>query len=473
LLSVCAGVMVLLPMATVAALPPHIDSEVLVTFKSTASAATLTAKQPGIATLQRVSSRLFRTRLQPDETVETMMAQLQANPLVEHVQPNYIKTLQTNDPYFDQQWGLKNTGQNSGLQGADIDIESALGVTRGDKSIIVAVLDTGIAGGDSATHPDLVNQLWHNPKETADGVDNDGNGIIDDLIGCDVSQSSGSTVIKTGNPIDLDGHGTEVAGVIGAEAGNNIGISGVAPGVSLMIVKAFDGTTSTTANIVAAIEYAVDNGAKIINASYGTPGTPNNNPGFDQAEYDAIKNAMVRGVIFVAPSGNGALTQSGANQGYSNDGSGALSPYVPASYDLSNIVAVAASDDLDELAVFSNYGSSSVDLAAPGQGIVSTGLANKYTISSGTSLAAPFVSGTLALMLSIPGDHSINGLKDRLLLSVDAVPALNGKVASGGRLNAASALSAEPVSRSLGSGGGWLGLLTLCALGGAALLRNR
>lgn len=469
-----ASVLLLGMPAAVAALPPHVDGEVLVTFKSTSSAATVAATQAGIATMKRLSGRVYDIQLQPDETVESMLARLQNNPLVASVQPNYIKTLQTNDPDYGLQWGLNNTAQ----PGADIHAEQAWTVTRGDHNppVVVAIIDTGI----DDVHRDLVNQFWQNPGEIPnDGLDNDLNGVVDDVIGADFSDLSKIN----GNPRDfIDGHGTQVAGVIGAEADNGVGISGVAPGVSLMIVKAFNGGTSSSANVVAAIDYAVQNGASIINASYGHFGPRiYGTPGFDTAEYNAIRSAGEAGteILFVTAAGNGCnnsdttMGNYNANcpytmtQGYDNDSppSFDLESYIPASYDLPNIIAVAATTDNDTLADFSNYGANSVDLGAPGRSIYTTDLNGGYSSVNGTSMAVPFVSGTLALMYST-GDTSAYSLKKRLLASVDSIAGLSGKVASGGRLNAAAALAAQPVKAPSGGGGGGgrLSLLSLFVL---------
>jgi len=472
--------LVLLPdMPAVAALPPHVDGEVLVTFRSASSAATMAATQAGIATMKRVGGNVYDVRLQPDETVESMLTQLQNNPLVDRVQPNYIKRLQTSDPYYDQQWGLKNTVQ----LGVDIHAEEAWSVTRGDPRVVVAVIDTGIAGGESAPHPDLQHQLWQNPHEIPnDGLDNDGNGIVDDIIGADVSDVSN----KKGNPLDLiDGHGTQVASIIGAEADNGIGITGVAPGVKLMIIKAFSGGVSSSASVIAAIDYAIQNGASIINASYGQIGSKDYGEiNFDFAEYFAIQRAESAGILFVTAAGNGCINDPTSLNydphcpystitGYDNDHppDPSLESFVPASYNLSNIIAVAATDRNDDLTFFSNYGATTVDLAAPGQSIVAAGLIDtknpdsSYYSVSGTSVAVPFVSGTLALMYSA-GDTSAYSLKNRLLASVDSITSLSGKVASGGRLNAAAALAAQPVTAPSGGGGGGgcLGPLSLLVL---------
>lgn len=460
--------LVLFPgMSVIAALAPHVDGEVLVTFRSASSAATMAATQPGVAAMKRVGGNVYDVRLQPDETVESMLAQLQKNPLVDNIQPNYIKRLQTTDPYYDQQWGLNNTVQ----LGSDIHAEDAWTVTHGDPSVVIAVIDTGIVGGYLAPHPDLQNQLWQNPHEIPNDLnDNDGNGIVDDIIGANFSDLNNIN----GNPVDpADGHGTQVASIIGAEADNGIGISGVAPGVKLMIIKAFSAGVSSSASVIAAIDYAIQNGANIINASYGQIGSKDYGEiNFDFLEYDAIRRAGDAGILFVTAAGNGCTNDPQSLNydphcpystitGYDNDHppDPNLESFVPASYNLENIIAVAASNRNDDLASFSNYGATTVDLAAPGVSILAAGLIdtknpdNSYYSVSGTSVAVPFVSGTLALMYST-GDTSAYSLKNRLLASVDSITALSGKVASGGRLNAAAALAAQPVTAPSGGGGG-------------------
>jgi|GEM_PF-4764173 len=425
-----------------ARLPAYEPGEVLVTLKSSVTGVARLARDiPGVAAVEHVARDVHRVRLQPDETVASMMDRLKKDPMVVHVQPNYIKYLQTNDPDYGQQWGLHNTGQTAGTFGVDISAEAAWQVTRGSRDVVVAVLDTGIAGGASNPHQDLKNSLWRNPDETVDGIDNDANGCIDDLIGCNFSDPDK----PTGDVVDPDGHGTLVAGIIEAEADNGIGISGVSPGASLMIINIFNGATTSTASIVAAIDYAIAMGADVINASFGKMGPAccpgGGTQGFDDFEYNAIKKAGDHGILVIAPSGNGTNNDE---IGIDNDSaSSQVMPMVPASYNLENIVAVAAIDHDDHLAGFSNWGVNSVDLAAPGVAIHSTYLGDSYVNGSGTSLAVGFVTGTVALMLSVTGDHTINGLKNRLLNSVDPVTELNGIIASGGRLNAAAAVLAD------------------------------
>jgi subtilisin family serine protease len=293
----------------------------------------------------------------------------------------------------------------------------------------------------------------------------------------------GGNIIPSGDPIDMDGHGTMVAGVIAAQANNGIAISGVSPNVSLMIIKAFDGSSSTTLSVAAAIDYAIAMGADVINASYGSLGTAAYaQTGFDYQEYSAIDRARAAGILVVLPAGNGAAADAGENVGYSNDATpGGLSPYVPASYDLANIIAVAASDQNDNLASFSNYGANAVDLAAPGVGIYGAypGGGDHANVASGTSMAAPFVTGALALMLSIDGDHTMAGLKDRLLTSVDPIDGLKSFVGSGGRLNVAAALAAKVsvdtnrLQIDPGNGGGSTGWLFLFLSAAAVLGRRR
>jgi subtilisin family serine protease len=250
------------------------------------------------------------------------------------------------------QWALRNTGQAvpdesggtvSGTTDVDIDAPDAWDVSTGDGNVVVAVIDTGVDTG----HPDLAPNMWSNTGETAgNGVDDDGNGYIDDTGGWDFVDGDNNTR-------DLNGHGTHIAGVIAARGNDGSSVAGLNWDVSLMALRGMDiNGVTTTADVIAAINYAVANGAKVINASYGSAT-------FDNAERDAISNAASNGVLFVAPS---------CNNSQNND----INPCYPASYDLDNIIAVAASDQNDNLAGFSNRGVQAVDLAAPGVNIAST-----------------------------------------------------------------------------------------------------
>jgi subtilisin family serine protease len=297
---------------------------------------------------------LEKIKLKSGITVEQALAVLAQEPAVEYVQPNYIKHWQKmpNDLKFGKQWGLRNTAQSvplssggytSGFKDADIDADGAWNLSTGDASVIVAVIDSGV----DYTHPDLAPNIWHNPNEIAgNNIDDDGNGYKDDVIGWDFANGDN-------DPVDLSGHGTHVAGIIAAKGNDASTVAGVGWKTSIMALQVVDvNGVTTSAGIAEAIRYAVDNGAKVINASYGE--TVN-----DLLEYDAINYANTNGVLVVAAA---------CNKSSDND----VTPCYPSSYDLPNIIAVAASDLFDNRAGFSNYGATTVDLAAPGVSIVST-----------------------------------------------------------------------------------------------------
>ncbi len=278
--------------------------------------------------------------------VEAAVAALKRDPRVEFAQPNYIYRLCTNDPLWDEQWGMHH--QTYGVQA-----EAAWAYTEGSAAIIVGVIDSGI----DYTHEDLRANMWTNPGETpGDGVDNDGNGYVDDFYGYDF-------ICPDPDPRDDNGHGTHVAGIIAATANNNKGIAGTAPGVRLMALKAADGYGFlTTVTTVEAIHYAAANGAKVVNMSFV-------GPEFDPLQYEAI--AAHPEIIFVAAAGNES-TDNDTNPSYpacytvDNTVNGTFYPALP------NIISVAALAQTGSLTVFSNYGAVSVDLAAPGEATVST-----------------------------------------------------------------------------------------------------
>ncbi len=255
-----------------------------------------------------------------------------------------------NDPLFSSLWGLHNLGQTiegaTGTADADIDAPEAWDLTRGSNQVVIAVIDGGVA----YDHPDLRDNIWVNTDETLDGLDNDGNGYVDDVRGWDFASNDN-------DPWDPGGHGTHVAGTIAASGDNGIGITGVCWRARIMPVRFITAAGSgLESDAIAAIDYAVANGAQIINASWGGPDSV-------QALKEAIADARDAGVLFVAAAGN-------SNPGVNND----VSPHYPASFDLDNIIAVAASDPRDFLASFSHYGVTSVDIAAPGVSVLSAGL---------------------------------------------------------------------------------------------------
>lgn len=328
----------------------------------------------------------------------------------------------SDDPSFSSLWGLNNTGQTGGTPDADIDAPEAWDLARGDGSVVVGVIDSGV----DYNHPDLKPNLWKNPGETAgNGIDDDGNGYKDDVYGWDFYNTDA-------DPMDDNGHGTHVAGTIAAAGNNAIGVVGVNWNAKVMALKFLgaDGTGSLS-GAVGAINYATK-----MRTTYGVNVRVTNNSwsggGYSSSLYDAINKSGQAGMLFVAAAGNGGSDGVGDD----NDSS----PSYPASYDLPNVIAVAATDHKDQLASFSNFGATSVDLAAPGVSILSTTRGGNYGHSSGTSMAAPHVAGAAALAWSYAPSAGYSTVRGAILNGVDAKTTLSNKVATGGRLNAYSAL---------------------------------
>ncbi|MEN9529879.1 MAG: hypothetical protein RI932_1752, partial [Pseudomonadota bacterium] len=269
--------------------------------------------------------------------------------------------------------------------------------------------------GVDYNHEDLINNIWRNPREIAgDNIDNDGNGFVDDVVGWDFYN-------RDNRPWDDNGHGTHTAGTLGATGGNGVGISGIAPRVSIIPLKFLSRHgTGTTEDAIRSINYAVDAGAHILSNSWG-------GDEYSQALEEAIVAAGEKNVLFVAAAGN---------DGTDNDST----PMYPASYDLPNVLSVAASTSDEQLADFSNFGFKSVHLAAPGDVIHSTIPQSRYGIMSGTSMACPAVAGAAALLKAYRPGLSAVALKETLLSTAERSPAYEGKVVSGGRLNVERAL---------------------------------
>lgn len=348
------------------------------------------------------------------------IASVKSNQAVEYIEPNYYYYLdrRPDDSNYKYQWGIKNIGQqdndgNTGEAGVDIDVEDTWDVTTGSNNVVVAVIDTGI----DLKHKDLKNNIWINEKELngKEGVDDDGNGYTDDVNGYSFDES-------TSSPKDDHGHGTHCAGVIGAKGNDAIGIAGVNWKVKLMAVKFLskDGR-GTLDGALKSIVYAVDNGAKILSNSWGGGAE-------SQAMKDAISYSLSKGALFVAAAGN---------NGSDTD----LEPHFPSSYDVGNVISVAAINNLGNLADFSNFGIKSVDIAAPGVNILSTLPTDIYEDWSGTSMATPFVSGVAALMLSVNSAMGPLELKEKILRSSKPLSKLNGKVLTSGMLNARGAVA--------------------------------
>ncbi|MBI2949647.1 MAG: S8 family serine peptidase, partial [Verrucomicrobia bacterium] len=367
-------------------------------------------------------------QISAEKSVPEIILEYRHSGLVEQAEPDYAVRLSRtpNDPRFldGSLWGLHNTGQSGGVSDADLDAPEAWDVQFEARDIIVAVIDTGVR----YTHEDLAANMWVNPGETGsnligldkkvNALDDDGNGYVDDVHGI-------NAILGTGNPLDDHGHGTHLSGTIGGVGGNGLGGAGVAWRVRLMACKFLNPRgEGSISDAITCIDYARRHGAKIINASWGSPA-------FQSAALrDAIDSVRRAGILWVAATGN---------DGQDND----LNPLYPASYDLDNIVAVAATERTDKLAPFSNYGATSVDLAAPGDFILSAWNQsnNAYEYLRGTSMAAAYVSGASALLRARYPQESYSQIKDRLLSSIDPLPSLSGKSVTGGRLNLHQALT--------------------------------
>ena len=362
---------------------------------------------------------LALVKLPAGTTVECSLPTFNQSPDILYAERNYELELAIipNDTRFNDLWGMNNTGQTGGTLDADIDAPEAWDIHTGSGSIIVAVTDTGV----DYNHLDLSANMWVNTGEIpSNGIDDDGNGYIDDIYGYDFGDDDG-------DPMDdslAAGHGTHVSGTIGAVGNNNEGVAGVCWTASVMALKIADvNGILWTDDAISAIEYATDNGANVINASWG-------GYWYSQGLYDAIEAAGNAGVLFVAAAGNA---------GTDND----VDPMYPASYDLDCIISVLATDHDDNRVVSwwaSNYGATTVDLGAPGSDILSCLLGGGYTSMSGTSMASPHVAGACALVWSFAPALSYTEVRDTILNSAEALVSLDGLCVTGGRLNIDAAL---------------------------------
>ena len=392
---------------------------VLVAFNSltteAAATATLTAS-PLAEGISQLGLGVYSVDLRAGVSVTTAMTVFSALPNVAAAQPDYVlaSTALPNDPSVSTQYQYQ-----AGTGG--IDATTAWNAARGTGRTVVAVIDSGV----DTTHPDLAANLWRNSREVAgNGRDDDGNGFVDDVFGANF-------VANNGNVYDDYGHGTHVAGIVGAVGNNGVGVSGVAWTTKLMALKFMDSSgVGYTSNAIRAIDYAVANGARVISASWG--GSP-----YDSALAAALSRAQSAGVIFVAAAGNQSANIDSA-------------PYYPAGYirGLANVVTVAATDSSDNLASYSSYGASTVTLAAPGSNITSTLPGGRYGTKSGTSMAAPMVAGAIAVLWDQNPTWSYQQIIAKLKASVDVLPALAGKTQTGGRLDLAKMVGATspPVS---------------------------
>jgi Subtilase family len=362
--------------------------------------------------------------------VQEAIRKLERDRRVAFAEPNFIVSGSShgstpNDPSMHQLWGLDNFGQTvnwvAGTPDADIDAKEAWAVSTGSPGVVVAVIDTGV----DLSHPDLAPNMWVNPGEDCagcrtNGVDDDGNGYVDDWRGWDFANDDN-------NPTDDQGHGTHVAGTIAAAGNNGIGIAGVTWSTKIMPLKFLSASgTGTVADAISAILYANAQSVPILNNSWG-------GEDFSQALLDAIEVTDTSGALFVAAAGND-FTNTDASATY------------PSGFDVPNVLSVGSTDALDRKSWFSNYGAASVDLSAPGSNILSTWPGGSYRFQDGTSMAAPHVSGAAALAKATDPGASGAGLKALLLRTIDPVATLAGASRTTGRLNVdrAARCAAQP-----------------------------
>ncbi|SMQ86872.1 pre-peptidase C-terminal domain-containing protein [Bacillus sp. OV166] len=402
------------------------ENEVIVKFKNNYSKNNLGALS---TTLGLTNAKVLNKegthviKFSKNKKMAEVLQQLNASPNVEYAEPNYVyKPTAVTDPLYSELWGLKNTGQEIlgqvGKKGIDINVEAAWAKTKGSSSVVIGVIDTGI----DINHPDLKDNIWVNTSEIPnDGIDNDKNGYVDDVNGWNFYDKNNKLFIRG----EEDFHGTHVAGTIAAKA-NDIGVIGIAPNVKIMPLKFIGPWGGYEADAIAAIEYAKSKGVKILNNSWG--GGEN-----AQALKDAIKNS---GALFIAAAGNDGMNAD-------------TSPMYPAAYDLPNILSVAALNNTGNLSFFSNFGAKSVDVAAPGEGILSTfpildsDYSNAYEYLDGTSMATPHATGVAALVKSVNSTYTPAQIKDAIMRTTTKLSSLTGKVATGGLVNAGKAINFE------------------------------
>ncbi|MFN2482799.1 MAG: S8 family serine peptidase [Pyrinomonadaceae bacterium] len=397
--------------------PPRVEGELLVRLDKSSSRESLRAAHArlGARVVEEFPALGWaRVVLPKGAGVDESIKFYEGTPGVLAAQPNYVYRIDNtpNDARYAELYGIQKIGA-----------PAAWDLSTGSAAVVVAVIDTGVR----YTHEDLAPNVWTNPGEiAANGIDDDGDGFIDDVYGWDFDHNDA-------DPDDDNGHGTHVSGTIGAVGNNSLGVVGVNWNVRLLALKTHDSSgNSTSAKVIAAFNYVTMLKARGVNVrvtSNSWGGAPEA-PAYDQALSDAVAAAGAANILNVFAAGN-ANTDTDAQ------------PFYPASYKVQNVVSVAASDQNDNRASFSNYGATSVDLAAPGVGILSTSrqdAPNNYVSLSGTSMAAPHVAGAAALLAAHQPSLSAASLKATLLGTVDQLSQWSGKTLAGGRLNVARAL---------------------------------
>ena len=402
--------------------PSYVAGEVLVRFRAGVSDelklkahASVNAR---VLKAFRSVSQLEKVRLPEGLAITEAIAAYKSNPEVLYAEPNYVvHAFNTpNDPQFPQQWNLYNTGQSGGTPGADIHAPEAWSLTTGSSSVVVAVIDTGV----DYTHPDLAAQVWSAPMPfTAIGD----NGIV---VNCPAGSRGFNAVSESCDPMDDNSHGSHVSGILGAVGNNTVGVAGINWNVTILPCKFLDSTGS--GDLSSAIG-CLDLVKSLKDAGINIVATNNSWGGFDfsQSLQDAIAAHLSDGILFVAAAGNDFSD---------ND----QSPVYPASFFLSNVISVAATNRVDGLATFSDDGRRTVHLGAPGDQILSTTPNDTYSVFSGTSMAAPHVTGVAALLKAQDPSRDWRAIKNLLLTGGDLKGSLQNTIA-GRRLNASGSLS--------------------------------
>jgi subtilisin family serine protease len=379
-------------------------------------------EEAGARALQRFEGRpgLVRVQLPEGADAEVALAAARGDPRVLHAELNHVFTAHAlpDDPLFGAQWALHNTGQGGGEPGADVGAPGAWEVTRGSPDVVVGILDTGL----DYAHPDLAANVWTNPGEVpGNGRDDDGNGWVDDVHGIDA-------LAGTGDPQDDHGHGTHVAGTIGAVGGNGVGVSGLAWQVKLLPCRFLgaDGRGSaagalTCLDYLHALRTRAEHPVRLV-ATNNSWGCDEEDCGSEELR-DAVARHREAGILFVASAGNGMAD---------ND----VRPNFPASFPLPHVLSVGATDRYDERWVTANHGRHTVHLAAPGVGILSTAPGGGYKELSGTSMSAPHVTGVAALLAAQAPSRDWRALRNLLLATAQPLPSLAAVTISGGRVRA-------------------------------------
>jgi len=396
--------------------PEYVDGEVIIKFSKTTGPSQASALAGEMNAAVKKELRFVGAQLWTLSgiSVEDAVARYSGDPRVEYIEPNYMWYADgtfPDDPSFNQLWGMHNSGQTGGVPDVDIDAPEAWDISTGDSTVLVGVIDTGV----DYNHEDLVANMWVNSGEIpGNGIDDDGNGYVDDVHGWDFANDDN-------DPMDGHGHGTHVSGTIGGMGNNGIGITGVCWNVRIVALKFLsDSGGGSSADAIGCLDYATMVGVRLTNNSWG--GGP-----YSTALRDAIARADTAGILFIAAAGN---------DGTNND----TRPHYPSNYPLDNIISVANITSSDNLSSLSNWGLTSVDLGAPGSSILSSLPGNRYGTKSGTSMASPHVAGSAALIWSAAPGLSHDEVKETIMSSVDPTGALLGKTVAGGRLNAARAL---------------------------------